>query len=297
MNRRILVLILFSIVLTSCKKESLITKEQDGRDAYTTCFDEQARNQQALNYAQLKYHENTHMDIAYVAAKKLGLPEWRAQIIKGASYLPDVYQSGIDAGYNQQWSHAFMQTVGGTWVWGDADDDFRDNMEGSLYASSHEGYNNKCARDYYLLGNKTDGDWYLGYALHYIADASLFLHATPPDEAALLTHHFDFEEWLKNNWTEGHKFKNYVESLALQYYNVSNNDLKDFVKRASKMANCNNSANFTYNVWKNYKKDGFPTAKGKGSANTVYYTKLMLKDTYKYTVGAMRYMLNKYNIW
>lgn len=239
-----------------------------------------------------KWEKSTHRNIAAVAAAKLGLSSSRIAIIEAAADMPDVYQSGLENGFNQQWSHAFMYNTLGWWYWGDADDDFHDNINGdSGEAESPEGYNGKWAGYYYTQGRQDLGDWYLGYALHYIADVSLCLHTSFPDVDKAL-HHFDFEKWVENNWSAGHNFAVHVNSVPVStYYPVT--DLKATARAAAKKSCCSLSSN-PKKAWSAYSASGFPTAAGSGNTDAVYYTKLMLTEAVRYTGGTITYTLNRY---
>ncbi|MBD3318156.1 MAG: hypothetical protein GF344_20425, partial [Chitinivibrionales bacterium] len=54
------------------------------------------------------WSEETHKNYVYVCASKLGLPASRAAVMRDAANMPDVFQSGLDNLYNQQWSHAYI---------------------------------------------------------------------------------------------------------------------------------------------------------------------------------------------
>lgn len=242
--------------------------------------------------------ETTHDNYVYLCAVKLGLEGSRAATMRDAAHMPDVFQSGIDNSFNQQWSHAFIITKtfwGAQWVWGDADDDFHDNINGPTGESeSPEGYNGKWAGYYYQQGNTSLGDWYLGYACHYIADVSFVLHTTFPD-IDMAVHHSDFETWVKNNWTAGHNLSSAADVVPVgSYYTISN--LKTAINSAARGSNFSYSSN-ARNAWDNYKANGFPTTAGSGSATTVYYTKKMVEEATKWTGAAIKYTLNRYNKW
>ena len=261
-------------------------------------FSHETYNELYESEGNLKYGWVAHKNFTYVCAKKLGLSESRAIIMRDASVMPDVYQVGIDNFYNQQWSHAFIVTEtwwGVQWLWGDADDDFHDNLDGdSGESESPEGYNSKWAGYYYQAGNRDLGDWYVGYACHFMEDVSLVLHTTFPD-IPLATHHGDYEDWIDNNWTAGHNFAAVVESVsASSYYAFSNP--KSAINAAAKSSNWDYSS-YGRKAWENYEDSGYPTAAGTGNSNCVYYTKLMLIEATKWTGATIKYGLNKYNQW
>ncbi len=249
-------------------------------------------------FAKASWSEATHKNIAYLVAKNLGLPEARASIIRDASEMPDFYQSGLDNLYNQQWSHNYiLQKVlwSTVWIWGDADDDFHDNIDGcSGESESPEGYNGKWAGYYYSRGNKDLGDWYVGYACHFIQDVSLGLHTTIPDQA-MFDNHNNFEEWVKNNWTSGYQFANYASAVpAASYYTISS--LKPALQSAAK-GSCHSFSPNAKNAWEAYKASGYPTASGAGSPDAVFYTSKMVQEATKWTGGAVKYAMSKYGQW
>lgn len=240
----------------------------------------------------------THQDIVYIAALKLGLPEHRAAIMRDAAHMPDIFQAGIQNFYNQQWSHAYVYWVtwfGSFWVWGDADDDFHDNLFGdSGEWESPEGYNGKWAGYYYTRGMQDLGDWYTGYACHYIEDVSLYLHTTIPD-VDMAVHHIDYEEWINDNWTAGHHFRDAVlEVSASEFHNFS--DAKAAIRHAAK------NANYFHNyhareAWNNYVRSGFPRGAGTGNSALVYHTRFLLKEAIRNAGGAIKLSLDYYHQW
>jgi hypothetical protein len=305
----IAVLLLFSI--SSCTKESL--DPGDENTSQTTAkevpdpknedsgiitpadqliaFSHQCNTQK--KQGRLKYGVITHEGLVYTCATMLGLTDYRATIMGDASVMPDVYQSGIDNAYNQQWSHAFIVIKtfwGAQWVWGDADDDFNDNMN----VVDGEGYDGKCASYYYDLDDRDLGDWYVGYACHYISDVSFVLHTTVPN-VNMIDHHFDFENWISNNWTSGHNFSSVASAVpASSYYTISN--LKTAINNAAKASNYSYSTNAKL-AWDNFVSSGFPTSAGSGNSNCVYYTQKMVEEATRWTGGAIKYAMDANNQW
>ncbi|MFA8299837.1 MAG: hypothetical protein ACEPOV_06730 [Hyphomicrobiales bacterium] len=248
------------------------------------------------NSQNLKWSEPQHNQYVYICAKKLGLSEKRAKLMGEASEMPDVTQVGLANGFNQQWSHAYMYSILGSWIWGDADEDFRDNIDGPPAGEKHEGYNDKSAKDYYTNGNQELGDWYLGYACHYIADASLVLHSTfifP--KVTMATYHFRYEKWVEDNWNKGHRFVDAVNSVdPSEFYTVT-----DPVAALVQTAENSNFylSNFSDKAWDAYGESGYPKGVGTGNANTVLYTKKMISECTKWVGGSIKYGLDKYNQW
>ena len=247
---------------------------------------------------KLKYNAATHKGVTYICAKKLGLSEKRAIIMRDASIMPDVYQTGIANGFNQQWSHAFMlkKTIfGASWIWGDADDDFHDNLDGdSGESESPEGYNGKWAGYYYSKGNQDLGDWYVGYACHFMEDIGFVLHTSFPN-IPMGIYHFRFEDWMDNNWSKGHCFVN--DALAVSpndYYKF--NDPKKAIKLAAKSSNWYYSS-YGKQAWLAYKSSNYPKKAGTGNQELVKYTRKMISETTKWTGGGIKYALDKYQQW
>jgi len=260
-----------------------------------------------ISYSQsFKWDRPMHRDITRIAATKLGLSSTRIYIMKYAADMPDVYQSGFDHAYNQQWSHAYLC---GTLVWGDAEEDYGDNLDqetGGWYDShtdGAEGYNGKSAKYYYENGNRNNGDWYVGYATHYIQDVSLTLHSSYPGYY-MVAHHFDFEQWTQNNWNDGWNLKQYAESLAASsYYTMSlfSNPQNAVISAANNSCYDNHGSNskayYAYRAWEIYKSEGFPTTAGSGNSALAYYVGKMIQEATKWTGATIKYGLTKYNQW
>jgi len=235
----------------------------------------------------------THNNVTSVCAWQWGLSSTRVCVMKCASELPDEYQSGISQLYNQQWSHAWLINSAGNWVWGDADDDLHDNIDQySGEFESPEGYCSRSAKYYYELGDQYMGDWYLGYALHYIEDVSLMLHSTAPT-VDMLNHHFDFELWVHNNLSEGHNFLDAVRNDWV-YYPVE--DLKQAVYDAA-YGCCYWTSDLGKRVWDNYRSSGYPTSQGSGNQELVEATREMIIRSARYAKGVIKYALDKYEQW
>lgn len=248
------------------------------------------------------YSDNTnrwetlsHINYSYICAKKLGLSEERAKIMRNATEMPDIYQSGIQNGFNQQWSHVYIYNSKIKHIWGDADDDFHDNIAGdSGEDESPEGYNGKWAGYYYKRGDRSLGDWYLGYACHFIQDVNLVLHSTFPD-IMMAAHHTSYETWVANNWDKGHNFAQYAKTVSvIEYYTITN--LKQAIHKAAR------NSNYYYNenckkAWLAYKASNYPTSTGSGSKELITRTSKMVIEATKWTGAAIIYTLDKYNQW
>lgn len=250
-----------------------------------------------------RWSKSTHTTLSGIAASQWGLTSGRVNEISDASDYPDTYQSGLENGFNQQWSHAYIYDMwfGSVfYLWGDADEDFHDNIDGP---PGGEGYNGGYA-GYYYGSNQRTGDQYLGYALHYIEDVSLVLHSTAPTSIGLtvpyettdmLTHHFDFEKWVENNMNSGWQLLNTVRN-DYNYYVIS--DLKQALKNTA-WASCayRGTNSIGYAAWKEYRNCGYPTASGSGTAVLADNTTKMLINAARYAKGAIKYTLDKYGQW
>lgn len=246
--------------------------------------------------SEKRWSENTHKSIVSIAAKQLGLSENRIKNIEEASYMPDIYQAGFENGYNLQWSHAYMINSWGKHIYGDAPDDFKDNLEiAKGKDESKEGYKNKSASFYYDSNNQEKGDWYLGYALHFIEDTSLLLHTSFPSftNLDLLTKHFAFENWIENNIDKGFKLLDAVKEDA--YYYKINDPLKA-IHNASYISNIWTSE-LGEKLWNEYKKCNYPENEGEGSEILVKLSEKMLINASRYAKGTIIYMFDKYNQW
>lgn len=240
------------------------------------------------------YPMSAHTSLSELAAQYWGLAPSRVAKIKSAGDQPDVYQSGLDNTYNQQWSHAFLLNGSGTWFWGDADDDFHDNLNGdSGEWESPEGLNGKSAKDYYQAGNQQQGDWYLGYATHYIEDVNLVVHTSFPSRLDLLSKHFAFEDWIAANLTSGHRL---LAAAAADTYYYAVTDPKASINNAAYFV-CYGQGGVGKRVWDAYVASGYPTGAGTGSSTLVSAAKEMMIRAARYTRGTIKYALDRYGQW
>lgn len=239
--------------------------------------------------------EETHVNITSLSAQKWGLPASRVNVLGAAADDPDTYEAGLSNGYNQQWSHAYLYTSWGFWIWGDANENFDDCITGRL-AGQLEGpecKDGQSAKQWYTAGDQVMGDAFLGYATHYIEDASMVLHASLPS-GDMLTQHFAYETWVKANWTAGHRLALAVDADNY-YYPI--NDLQQAVRNTAWAAAYGNSGSAGRKAWEAYRAAGYPTAAGTGSADLVSNTKVMLIRASRYTLGAIKYTLDTYGQW
>lgn len=239
--------------------------------------------------------EATHVSISLLAAQKWGLSAGRANVIGQAADDPDTYESGFDNAYNQQWSHAYIYAWWGSWIWGDANENFDDCITGRL-AGQLEGpecKDGQSAKQWYQAANQQMGDKFLGYATHYIEDVSMILHTSAPNPD-MVTQHFAYEAWVKNNWTAGHNFSATVAADGY-YYTIT--DLQQAVRNTAWAASYWNTGSAGQLAWDAYAASGYPTGVGTGNAQVVAQTKTMLIRASRYALGAIKYTLDTYGQW
>jgi hypothetical protein len=242
------------------------------------------------------FESATHVNISTLAAQKWGLPPSRVAVIGAAADDPDVFEAGLDNAYNQQWSHAYLYTSLGFWIWGDANENFDDCITGAL-AGQLEGPECKDGRSaayFYGRGDQRTGDAYLGYATHYVEDVSFVLHASFPNGTSMLTRHFDFEAWMQANWSAGHNFAATV-AADNSYYAVT--DLQQTIRNAAWAASYWNTSGAGRKAWSAYVASGYPTAAGTGNAELVAATKTMMIRASRYALGTVKYTLDRYGQW
>jgi hypothetical protein len=111
----------------------------------------------------------------------------------------------------------------------------------------------------------------------------------------MLTHHFDFENWVNNNLTAGH---NLLDAVAADYYYYPITDPSQSVKSAA-WASCSykGTSSIGYSAWKAFKSAGYPTGAGTGNATLVDNVKKMLILSGRYAKGAIKYTLDRYGQW
>ncbi len=241
-----------------------------------------------------RWSEKSHKSISSLCASQLGLSQDRIANIEEASFMPDIYQNGVSNGFNQQWSHAYMISSWGKHIWGDAHDDFYDNLLGEP-GPDCEGYQNSSAVYYYTKNDQYTGDQYLGYALHYIEDASLTLHSSFPSFTAmdLLSKHFAFENWVNNNLVEGLFL---LEDAFNDYYYYEVNDLKQAIHNTAYLSSVWTS-DLGEKIWDEYRKCNYPEDSGQGSKKLARLSKQLLVQTTRYVKGTIIFALNNFDQW
>lgn len=242
-----------------------------------------------------QWAEETHVNLSTMAALRWALPASRVNVIGPAGDDPDQYESGLENGFNQQWSHAYLYSSLGFWAWGDANETFDDCITGRL-AGQLEGpecKDGQSAKYHYDRGHQLEGDRFLGYATHYVEDVCQVLHASFPS-TDMLQYHFAYEGWVKANWTAGHNFQ---ATVAADNYYYPITDLQQAIRNAAWAASYYNSSGSGRKVWDNYRSSGYPTGVGTGNAELVNHTRQLLIRAARYATGAIKYTLDTYNQW
>ncbi len=278
-------LILFSLFTTiSCKKETeLFINDENtitsGVNNNTTNF--VLPDSIEIKIDLPKWGWTVHDNMTYYCAKQWGLSEERAKIIYNAAHMPDVYDVEGQIPGTNNWLHGWVQIVNGVWVWGAADKACYNNIQGS-------GWNNGSSFYYYSAGNKSKGDWYLGYASHYLEDCGNPWH-TSANIVQQLSTHSNFEVWVDNNWSSGHEF--YLDVMNDHYY-YSVSDIKEAVKALAKYSNSHNTT-----IYNAYVASGKPTAAGTGNSTLISETRQLLVQSSRYVKGLIKYTLDKKQAW
>jgi len=271
------IFIIVEFFLISCKKQdqepcTLITKKG---------------NIQVSLPDSIKIKVNTrwgwtvHDNMTYYCAKQWGLSDDRAQTMLNASHMPDIYDVEGQIPGTQNWLHGWVQIINGVWVWGSADNACNNNIQGI-------GWNGKCSFYYYKIGNISQGDWYLGYAAHYMEDCGNPWH-TSANIVQQLSTHSDYETWVDNNWTNGFNFS---LSISSDYYYYSVTNPKDAVKALAIYSNSQNSI-----IYKAFLDSGSPTKADIGNTVLVSETRQLLINTSRYVKGLMKFTLDAKNAW
>ncbi|MBF0314665.1 MAG: hypothetical protein HQK52_14690 [Oligoflexia bacterium] len=224
-----------------------------------------------------KYKKYNHIDFAGLAAEYWGLPNSRVENIKKASLLPDLNQRGLSNLFNHQWSHAYFLNAEGEVTWGDAHEDFNDNLIGPTGDRASEAWEEQSAAKFYEENNQQKGDWYLGYAVHYIVDASILVHCSSSYQLNwdLVTHHLRFESWIHDNFTEGHNFRALM-AADKEYYEVS--EPMEALHKAAMGASYWTS-DLGRSIWDQYRNESYPSGVGSGSKELVQLVSQMMVNS------------------
>lgn len=222
-----------------------------------------------------------HKYMVYHAARKLGLSTTRMnQMMKWAAKPDTIDNEGTIPG-TQQWRHGYVY-IGGVYSWGGA----AERLDMNVYGTS--GYLGKSAGYYYAKSDKVNGDYHLGYALHYLADVGNPYH-TNADIVSQLKGHGNYEKWLENNWSSG---RNFSADWTSSTTTVTYSSIRDYVRKLSKYS-YNNSGK----VSGAFAASGYPTASGTGNDTLVKYTRLQIKETAKYMRGCIKKVMDQYSVW
>ncbi|MBF0361371.1 MAG: hypothetical protein HQK49_10180 [Oligoflexia bacterium] len=256
----------------------------------------------------------THQKITTIAATALGLSIERVKNIAAASGMPDKNQGGISGGFNQQWSHGLLFNNKKEIKWGDANTDYHDNLLGlknndryddnpldeideTTSSVKLESWENGSADKFYLQNDQQKGDWYLGYASHYIVDLTTPIHTTVPgfSHLEILSKHFNFELWIANNFDKGHN----LATVAIndnKIYSITN-PREDAKKAAWNACYWNDVDGYGQRLWDLYKQEGYPTEENSGNAELVEAAKIMILEAVRWSKSTIKWGLDNYQQW
>ena len=225
-----------------------------------------------LSQSGAKWWGWNHSDMAEIAAYHMGLSETRAVRMHNAADDPDQVDGEGTIPLTQQWKHGYVFAYG-YYVWGSADDNCEDNINRAIYNFTYSEY---------------WGDYRIGYASHYLQDVANPWH-TSANIVQQLSTHKGYEEWISNNWENGHKFKDYLDG-DYYYYSISD-----------PAATTRTLAKYSYNKYSTmydaYIDSDSPVEPNTGNATLVSQTKEVLKAAGRYTKGLIKYTLDEANAW
>jgi hypothetical protein len=289
------------ILLDSCEKEVLVENDLKGVSEIDQIVENEVINNNTSSLIPAVFYEpieiaekyievetpkwtlTPHQGIMFLAAKKCGLTDARANKMKEwAAYPDEIDKEALIPILNTTWKHgyAYYKLIN-TWYWiyGTADAMCQANINGSGYLSK--------SAFYYYPADKNNGDKYLGYAGHYMVDMGNAWHT---HGIISQTDHANYENWILNNWTTGHNFYNYLSTSEPTYYTVT--DPKATVRNIAYYSAI--SADELVNA---YVASGRPTGVNGGNAYLISKTKENLLRSYKYLKGLIRYTLDTESAW
>lgn len=241
-----------------------------------------------------KYHETTHVSLLVLALKPYIKSEKRIKNISDAAALPDKHIHISDL-LRHPWGHLYSYCFWGKWCWGGADYHFEENLEGAQNSNgiSRHSADGFSAKYYYERNDQQKGDWYLGYALHFIEDATILVHASMATiwRFDLITKHDAFEKWIAKNYTQGINFNSRIKDDNIVY--EIKNPAQDLRAAAASMSYW--KSDLARKVWDSYISNGYPREVGEGNEELIEATTMMLKNTLRYTKGAVKFALEKFN--
>ena len=279
--KKLIVLIIAIVFLNACKKDdSSIPSLKNSDKVSASVSKPYVIPDSALINPSAKWLGVTHGNMSAICATQWGLNTIRINNISKASLMPDVYDVQGPIPYTNVWYHGWAQIINGIWAWGNADMACKNNIQGY-------GLNSKSSNYYFSHGNPGYGDWYMGYASHYMEDCGNAWHTSL--SIPQFTCHFNYEQWVAENWTSGHNFSSTVIN-DFYYYVVI-----DPAKSTRNLATYSNSKNNT--IYKAYINSGYPTTAGTGNQILINETRNLLFQTARYIKGLYKYTLDKNNAW
>lgn len=211
-----------------------------------------------------KWWGGGHIDLATLAGQHMGFS--RATTMGSYADDPDTNDGGWSNLYYQQLSHAYMYTdIGNLWYWGTAN------------LACQDWFNT--AKANYSAGSKANGDKYLGYATHYMADVSNSYHADIdyqiwPSAAT----HAQVEQYIGDHWAD---VMNYIRN---DYYYYAVSDPNATVKAIALHTHLDHNA--IYSAYQQSDKTNFMNLE-----------KENIKMVARYLKGLIKYCLDQGHGW
>ncbi|MGI6479525.1 MAG: hypothetical protein ACOX0M_08820 [Salinivirgaceae bacterium] len=227
-----------------------------------------------------KWGGTPHSKLMFIAAKYWKLSDSRANRMAAGAPMPDQHDNEGTIPGTQQWRHGYIYLYGYYTGIGVADAMCANNINGSGY--------NKRSAFYYYPSNKWMGDWYLGYAAHYLQDVANPWHTSANIYQQLATHN-GYENWVSANWDSGHNFESVVNADKY-YYSVTNPAAA--VRYLALWSNYRNTT-----IYDAYVASGKPTGLNGGNDALIEGTKELLIAACRYSKGLIKHTLDAENAW
>jgi hypothetical protein len=229
----------------------------------------------------LKYGWNGHKEIAKLCAQQWGLTGTRVTRMMEGANAPDTKDNeGVVPG-TQQWRHGYVFAYG-VYIWGTADQWCYNVIKGTGIGGN-SWYT--CFSRY--PSDKSNGDYCLGYAGHYMMDLTNPWHCAA--NIVSQANHGNYEKWIEANWWDGWQFYKQI-STGTTYYAITD-----------PAATCRSVAKASYNVSASlnnaYNASGSPIGVGTGNSTLVSMTRTQITIAGKYMRGLIKYTLDAKSAW
>ncbi|MFO7966951.1 MAG: hypothetical protein R6U44_05070 [Archaeoglobaceae archaeon] len=155
------------------------------------------------------WYGSTHRSIAYISCIKWGEDDY-AGVARDYADDPDQWaQIPPPPGYPDWWWDFIMQVI---WSWTHYynPDTWTGGAPGECDYYADE------AKDYYSSGSYYSAFKNLGYSSHFLTDVGQPLHTGLESWQALYRSvHFDYEEYVMENWETGYNFKSVIDDNCI----------------------------------------------------------------------------------